>query len=145
MQIKGEYEITFLIQNMFNSYTMTTNNNNIVTDEGLNLILNILTEKSTDSFGDVYIGTNSTEASPLDTVSTFRNPVSLGNNRKLTDNVLTYEISTDGSILVGTCEIGIWSKSRTKLITRDVHDEYDVPTSTIIKIKYSLTLSNKTS
>ena len=145
VQIKGDYEITFLIQNMFNSYTLTTRNSNIVTDEGLNIILQMLCGKTTRKFGTVYIGDNSTDASPLDTVSTFSHPTQLNaSDIDVVENVLTYTINVDGSAINDTCEIGIWSDGDNPvLITRDVHDSYVVPSSAIITIKYKLTLSNR--
>lgn len=146
MEVKGEYEITITIQNMFNSYSLTTKNSNIVTDEGLNFILQILAKKTTSSFGEVHVGTNSNEASRLDTVSTFSHPLkSIPRDRiDVEKNKLTYVINADGSDIDGTCEIGILSDDEKVLITRDVHNPYDVPNSAKITIRYSLTLTNKT-
>ena len=54
-----------------------------------------------------------------------------------------YTITTEGRNITGTSEIGIWSNDESVLITRDVHDTYDVPDSATITLKYSLILSNK--
>lgn len=145
MQIKGEYEVTFLIQNMFHSYVLTTRDSNIVTDEGLNFILQVLGDKTTKKFGAVHVGKNDDEPTPLDTTSTFNSQVALNSYEiDVEGNTLTYSISTDGSYIDNTCEIGIWSDGTNPvLVTRDVHDRYDVPSSAIITIKYSLTLTNK--
>lgn len=144
IQIKGEYEINILIQNMFNSYEITTRNTNIVTNEGLNLILQILGNKTTKRLGEVHVGTNPTEPSILDTISSFSYPQAIPGSIDVESNTLIYNIKTDGSYIDGTREIGIWSDDNRVLITRDVHDTYDVPTSAIITVKYSLILSNKT-
>lgn len=144
MEIKGEYEIEILIQNMFNSYTLTIRNSNIVTNTGLNFILQVLGGKTNETLGEVHVGTNSTQASNLDTTSSFTSPVELPKTSiEVEGNRLTYIIHTKGEKLNGTNEIGIWSSEEDVLITRDVHDTYDMPNSAEIKIKYSLTLTNK--
>lgn len=144
IEIRGEYEITVLIQNMFHSYCFVEKNHNIVTDGGLNFIMQILARKTTKSLGNIWVGTNTTEPTPLDDVSTFQNATSLQHSSIQTyDNVLVYTITTEGRNITGTSEIGIWSNDESVLITRDVHDTYDVPDSATITLKYSLILSNK--
>ncbi len=144
MEIKGEYEIEMLIQNMFNSYSLTMKNNNIVTNSGLNFILQVLGGKTDETLGEVHVGKNNVEASYLDTTSSFTSPVEVPKTDiEVDDNKLTYIIHTRGNVLDGTTEIGIWSSGEDVLITRDVHDTYDMPSSAEIKIKYSLTLTNK--
>lgn len=145
MEIKGEYEVNILLQNMFSSYMFTEKNHNIVTDEGLNFILEILGGKTTKKFGHVHVGKNNAEPSPLDNYNTLNTPTPLNNDdMDVNGNVLTYTIECDGADIDGTCEIGICSDGNSKvLITRDVHDTYDVPSSAIITIKYSLVLINK--
>ena len=143
--IKGEYETSILIQNMFNSYILRTKNTNIVTNAGLNMILRMLIGDTDESLGSVHVGKNSTEASSLDTTGTFTQPVSLDDYTIEVDgNKIIYKINTNGENIDNTCEIGIWSNgTNPTLITRDVHDNYDIPNSAIVTIKYSLKLSNK--
>lgn len=145
MEIKGEYEVNILIQNMFNSYVFAEKNHNIVTNEGLNLILEMISGKTTEKLGHVYVGKNNAEPSQLDTYSTLKSPLPLTNDDiEIDGNMLTYTIECVGSDIDNTCEIGICSDGNDKtLITRDVHDNYDVPSSAIITIKYSLILTNK--
>ena len=145
MQIKGEYEVDILIQNMFHSYNIITKNNNIVTNEGLNFILQILAQKTDKQLGEVYVGTNTTEASSLDNKESFSSSAIKipSTDRTVENNKLTYILKTSGDKINGTSEIGIWSSDDNIVITRDVHDRYDVPDSAIITIKYSLTLTNK--
>lgn len=145
MQIKGEYEVDILIQNMFHSYNIITKNHNIVTNEGLNFILQILAQKTDKQLGEVYVGTNTTEASSLDNKESFSSSAIKipSTDRTVENNKLTYIIKTSGDKINGTSEIGIWSSDDNIVITRDVHDRYDVPDSAIITIKYSLTLTNK--
>lgn len=147
MEIKGEYEVNILVQNMFHSYVFIEKNHNIVTNEGLNLMLEILGGKTTKKLGHVYVGKNNAEPSSLDNYNTLNNPLSLNNdNIDVEGNTLTYTIECNGGDIDGTCEIGICSDGNNKtLITRDVHDTYDVPSSAIITIKYSLILTNKES
>lgn len=144
MEIKGEYEIEMVIQNMFNSYSLTMRNGNIVTNEGLNFILEVLGGKTEETLGEVHVGKNTAEASNLDTTSSFTSPVEVPKTDiEIDNNKLTYIIHTRGDVLHETTEIGIWSSGENVLITRDVHDTYDMPSSAEIKIKYSLTLTNK--
>ena len=143
MKIKGEYEVNILLQNMFGSYLFTEKNHNIVTDEGLSLILEMISGKTTERLGHVHVGKNSAEASPLDTYNNSLTPLT-NDDIIVEGNTLSYVIECDGSDIDTTCEIGICSDGNNKtLITRDVHDTYDVPRSAIITIKYSLTLTNK--
>lgn len=145
MEIKGEYEIEMIIRNMFNSYSLTIRDSNIVTNNGLNFILQVLGGETEETLGEVHVGKNTTEASPLDTLSSFdthavevpKTDVEVENNK------LTYIIHTTGDVLNETTEIGIWSSDEQVLVTRDVHGAYDMPSSAEIKIKYSLTLTNK--
>ena len=143
MEIKGEYEVNILIQNMFHSYRFTEKNHNIVTNWGLNLILEMISGRTTEKLGHVHVGKNSAEASPLDTYNNSLTPLT-NDDIEIDGNMLTYTIECDGSDIYNTCEIGICSDGENKtLITRDVHDNYDVPSSAIITIKYSLILTNK--
>ena len=144
MQIKGEYEMDILIQNMFNSYNIVTRNSNVVTNEGLNFILRILARKTNLEMGNVCVGTNTTEASAIDNIDSFT-PTAILEPKDIDveNNKLTYIIETSGTNINGTYEIGILSSDENIAITRDVHDRYDVPNSAIITIKYSLTLTNK--
>lgn len=145
MEIKGEYEVSILIQNMFHSYVFIEKNHNIVTNEGLSLMLEILGGKTTKKLGKVHIGMNDAVPSSLDNYETFNTPTPLDNYKiEVDNNILTYIIECDGADIDNTCEIGICSDGNNKtLITRDVHDPYDVPSSAIITIKYSLVLNNK--
>lgn len=151
MEIKGEYEVNILLQNMFNSYVFTEKNHNIVTNEGLNLILEMISGKTSKKLGNVHVGRNNAEPSPLDNYSTLDAPICkptplTNDDVAVNGNILTYTIDCNGSDIYNTCEIGICSDGNDKtLITRDVHDSYDVPSSAIITIKYSLILTNKES
>ena len=143
MEIKGEYEVNILLQNMFGSYLFTEKNHNIVTDEGLSLMLKMISGDTTERLGHVHVGKNSAEASPLDTYNNSLKPLT-NDDIRVERNALTYTIECNGEDIDGTCEIGICSDGNNKtLITRDVHDTYDVPGSAIITIKYSLVLTNK--
>lgn len=144
MEIKGEYEMDILIQNMFNSYNIVTRNSNVVTNEGLNFILRILARKTNAEMGNICVGTNTTEPSIIDNTESFTPTAMLQpKDIDVENNKLTYIINTDGANINGTYEIGIFSSDENIAITRDVHDRYDVPNSAIITIKYSLTLTNK--
>ena len=147
MEIKGEYEVSILIQNMFHSYVFIEKNHNIVTNEGLNLMLEILGGKTSKRLSNVHVGKNDAEPSSLDNYDTLISPVALPFNDdtiSVDGNVLTYTIECNGADIYNTCEIGICSDGNNKtLITRDVHDSYDVPSSAIITIRYSLVLNNK--
>ena len=129
---------------MFNSYSLTIRNSNIVTNNGLNFILQVLGGKTDETLGEVFVGKNSVEASVLDNTASFTSPVEVPKTSvEVDDNKLTYIIHTKGDVLNETTEIGIWSSEENVLITRDVHDTYDMPSSAEIKIKYSLTLTNQ--
>lgn len=145
MEIKGKYEVNILVQNMFHSYRFTEKNHNIVTNDGLNLILEMISGKTTERLGHVYVGRNNAEPSSFDNYSTLNSPLPLTNDDiEVNGNILTYTIECKGSDIDNTCEIGICSDGENKtLITRDVHDNYNVPSSAIITIKYSLILTNK--
>ena len=145
MKIKGEYEIDILIQNMFNSYNFKTRGHNIVTDGGLDFILQCCVNQQNQHFGDVFVGTNGDEPTLEDTINT----ITTDQNKKLSNgeivvanNQLTYTYSTTGTVLNGTREIGILSENKDVLITRDVHDRYDIPTDAQINLTYTLTISN---
>ena len=75
MEIKGEYEVNILIQNMFHSYVFIEKNHNIVTNEGLSLILEIISGKTSKKLGNVHVGRNNAEPSPLDNYSTLDAPI----------------------------------------------------------------------
>ena len=143
MNIKGEYEFTISIQNMFHNYKFITKNHNIVTDEGLILILKCALNQSEEFLGNVYVGKNDVEAKKSDTINTFKYPIALPHTSiDVTTNSIIYNILTDGENIDETTEIGIWGTDGS-LVTRDVHDRYDIPHSAQISLKYMLTLTNK--
>lgn len=148
MNIKGEYEIDILIQNMFNSYNFKTKGHNLVTNEGLDFILQCCLNLQNQHFGGVYVGMNDNEESLEDTIDTIR----LNPNKRLSDgdvsisnNQIIYTYASVGSVIADTSEIGILSENEDVLITRDVHDRYDIPTDAQITLKYTLTINNSES
>lgn len=142
IHIKGEYSITLTFTTMFNTYKTTTHNHNIVTDKGVEYIMGCLTTNNT--LGDVYTGTSTVQVDLSNTIDDFSILARLNENTKKTveSNTLTYEIETDGKNLDSTTEIGILSEDETVLITRDVHDTYNIPHGSVINIKYKITLTN---
>lgn len=143
MNIQGEYEINILIQNMFNSYNLIIKNHNIVTSQGLSFILQCVVNQSNAHFGKVHIGKNSDIATMDDTINTFSQSVELDSAPPVVENnQLTYTINTTGEVLNDTTEIGIWSDDEKILVTRDVHDRYDIPSDAQITLTYTLTINN---
>lgn len=142
IRIKGEYEIEILMQNMFNSYSLTMQDHNVVTDNGINYIMECLTTNKT--IGDVCTGTSTVQVDLTNTIDDFNIHSRLTENTKKTidHNTLTYDIQTDGKNLDGTNEIGILTEDGTILVTRDVHDTYNIPHGSVINIKYKITLTN---
>lgn len=144
MNIKGKYEFDILIQNMFNSYHFTIKNHNIVTKKGLDFILQCCINQQNKHFGNVCVGTNSTKPTIDDTVSNFTITKEFNDaNVTVDDNDLIYTIQLKGSDIHNTTEIGIFSENKDILITRDVHDRYDIPTDAQITLKYTLSITNE--
>lgn len=151
MHIKGEYWVNIQIQNMFHTYNIRINHHNLVTNQGVELIMKCATNTNNENewFGSVHTGKNNTPPTREDTVETFNTTGLPNENGELTTpkptiekNTLTYNISTDGSFIDGTSEIGVWSKDKKTLISRDVHETWSVPTGSIINIKYMFTINN---
>ena len=144
MNIKGEYEFDILIQNMFNSYNLRIKNHNIVTREGLDFILGCCINQNDQFFGNVFVGTNPAEASIDDTVDIFRKSKEFTDAEKsVENNQLIYSTALVGSDINDTTEIGIFSENEDILITRDVHDRYDIPADAQITFTYNLTIANE--
>ena len=143
LNIHGKYIINITIPTMFNIYNFTTTNHNLVTNEGLELILKCVTNTNDgEYFGYVHVGTNNRTPQKTDTIETFDEPNALENSTlDFNINQVIYNVTTDGSNLDGTSEIGVWSNKNT-LISRDVHDEYSIPHGSQINIKYIFTLTN---
>ena len=142
IQIKGEYSITLTIMNMFNTYKTTICSHNLVTDKGLDYIMECLTSNKT--IGDVCTGTSTMQLDLTNTIDDFTIHSRLTENTEKTidKNTLTYDIETDGKNLDGTNEIGIITEDGKVLVTRDVHDTYTIPHGSVINIKYKITLTN---
>ena len=142
INIVGEYELDINIQNMFNTYNLIIKNHNLVTEKGLEFILKCITNQTTERLGNIIVGYNQQDPSLSDTYDTFTNPQDLQNDPPVVEeNVLIYKATIDGSVLHNTTEIGILGTKNT-LITRDVHDRYDIPYNALITLQYTLTLSN---
>lgn len=140
MIIKGEYEFDITIQNMFHTYKLVTTNHNIVTNNGMVLILKCALGESEEYLGDVWVGTNSQDATVEDT--SLQDAVRLTATEKdFDEHILRYTISTDGGVINNTSEIGIIGTEGT-LVTRDVHDRFDIPSTAQITLKYTLMLTN---
>lgn len=143
--IKGEYEFHIIIQNMFNTYEFVEKNHNLVTDKGLELIFKCALGESDEHFGNIIVGDNITDPKPTDTYSTFTNPTTLETpSPSLENNMVMYELTVGGGDITKTCEIGIVGDAdeNPTLITRDVHDRYDIPPTAMITLKYMLMLKN---
>lgn len=145
MNIKGEYVLDIMFQNMFNTYNIRLRKHNLITHKGLDFILKCLVGKTNgEVFGDIRIGYNSNPASATDTIDTFQNPIRLVTDYvEIESNVMTFYATTTGDVLDGTREIGVWSSSINPIaISRDVHDPYNIPTTATITVQYSFTIVN---
>lgn len=150
MKIKGEYIFTIPFQNMFNDKSMNIKGHNLVTDEGVNMIMGCLNGSSNNVFGDVHVGTGQTTPSLTDTLKDFNDFKALNNEldastetkRTVEGGVLTYNIITDGGNLNNTTEIGVWSSEGDVLISHDLHDPFNVPSGSLITLEYKFTLTN---
>ena len=131
---------------MFKVYELVIEDSNVVTDKGIEFIFKCLFSDNTEHIGNVCTGTNTKEASATDTAEDFSLLWYLDDdvNIEIENNVLTYNIKTDGKKLDNTTEIGIMSdnKDSPTLITRDKHDRYNIPQGSLINLKYKLTLYN---
>ena len=143
--IKGEYEFHIVIQNMFNTYELIEKNHNLVTNKGLELIFKCALGESDEHFGSIIVGKNIEDPKPTDDYSTFNTPIHLTTpSPTLDDNMIIYKLEINGSDINETCEIGIIGDAdeNPTLITRDVHDRYNIPPTAIITLKYMLILKN---
>ena len=146
--IKGEYNIQLTIYNMFNSYSMSMDEHNIVTDGGVELLLNCaIQENNGEWFGGIHVGYGYVEPYATDTIDSFEVDDNQQHSLPIShitveDNTLTYDVVCDGQLLDGTNEIGIWSNTGETLVTRSVHDTYSMPTGSEIRLKYKITIIN---
>lgn len=144
MNIKGEYELNITIPTMFNSYNLMIKNHNIVTKKGLDFILQCCVNQQNQHFGNVCVGSRTAEATIDDTVNDFRIVNEFTEHKIVVENnELIYNIELQGHDIDNTTEIGIFSEDKTILITRDVHDRYDIPTDAQITLKYTLSITNE--
>ena len=152
MRIKGEYIITITLQNMFHTYqTVMCEGHNLVTDDGMELMMKCINGTNDGVvFGDVHVGTGINTPQLSDTSAEFTQFKTLSNDLDLTTkvertvekNTLVYDITTDGSNLDTTTELGVFSSDNETLVSRDTHEVFNVPSGSLINLKYKFTLTN---
>lgn len=149
MKIKGEYTYTILIQNMFHTYIFRTNHHNLVTDDGLELALKCMTGTNNGvTFGDVHVGTGTLEPQLTDTLEQFTDKEALNEANECEveivpeKNKITYNITGDGEKINSTTEIGVWSTDEKTLVSHDRHDQWNVPSGSLVSLQYTFTMTN---
>lgn len=142
MKIQGRYNIHINIPTMFHMYELELNEHNIVTDKGVKFILEKILDKNDEYIEKIIIGYGTSEPSPSDSFDIIQEPyMQEFDNINITQNELHLELLVGGDILNETSEIGLITNKQ-MLVTRDVHDTYDIPTNASVKIEYVLSLTN---
>lgn len=133
--IVGLYKFKITFQNMFNTYTISTNvNKNLITSFGEKFFTERWIDNTLGVLSKIVIGKGTNAPSKLDTSlinQTGELTTTITNN---TSNILL-TATVNGSELNDTTEIGVKNTDE-KLISRDVHKAIQVPYSSNITINY---------
>lgn len=142
MKIKGRYNIDINISTMFNNYKLILNEHNLVTNKGVEFIFNKILNNTDDYIEKIAIGYEKTKPTLTDTFDILKQPyMQKFDNVNITENEIHFELSMSGDKLNETSEIGLITNEKL-LVTRDVHDTYDIPVTASVKIEYILSLTN---
>lgn len=154
--IKGEYFFDISIFHMFGTYHIHTYNTNLITDNGISFFLNKwvvspsvtgINEDGTyqieDGFGYIgYIGVGTSNIAPSSDDTSLINQTTIFYDTKVSidNNQLVLNVTTKGSEIDDTCEIGVYTTNST-LVSRDVHTRYSLPDTSSVELKYVFTLN----
>ena len=153
VNINGEYVFDIYIPTMFHNYHITVKNHNMVVDDGIYFFLmKAITPLPTDEenfhnkygiIGYIGVGTGTSETDR--NMTSLESPSNIikykSSNVTLGDNQIIISCETSGGVLDNTTEIGVYTTTD-KLISRDVHDPYYIPSTAIIGLTYTYTLTN---
>lgn len=158
--LKGQYEYNIIIQNMFHTYTISYRNHNIITDEGLNFLVDKWNNEG-GNITQIILGTNTKKPSPDDTIETFNNPFIFNVDIHTNENSLVMStVNLNGEHMNNTREIGVIATNATQfeneeeiaedtettpkfiLVSRSVHPLISIPSTALININYKYTLTS---
>lgn len=162
--VKGEYNFNFKIFTMFDIFDVNIKNTNLITNEGMKFFLQRWYKTNYDYI--IYaigVGKSNTEVKRTDTslgipmqhLDDQGNPTyfyELDENDDESITLLSDEygvkmrINATSNDIASSREIGVFAKNsndETILLSHDVHDEYDLPSNTNLKIEYIFKLTNE--
>lgn len=160
ISLKGKYTISITYQRMFHTYTARYSSTNLITEKGLNYLVNKWNNEE-GQITEIIVGDNRDNPKPEDTIGTFTNwkrfeiiPHVEGNKLVMTNNNIS------GKQLNGTREIGVIAQvtnigmvdyedeimeeteSEEILVSRDTHPTITIPETSIISMEYVYTLTS---
>ena len=145
IDIKGRYKFDINFTNMFVNHTITYENHNLVTTEGLSFFVGNWADEQ-NIITKIIVGKNSKSPSMNDTINTFTQPFQFNVTSTVEDNKLTLtQTNLKGSRLNGTFEIGVIGlrENNTEvLISRSTHPIINIPPTCILSIEYIFTLES---
>lgn len=142
MKIRGEY---YFIINDGEEKTRTKTYHNLITDNGLEFFIKrIFTEEL--KIKNICFGKGTSTPSTSDESLDFETGATEDLKFKTENNELIIIAETIGEIVNETTEIGVSfvdENNNTYLISRDVHEELDVPSNAVITTKYSYIITQE--
>lgn len=142
MNIQGEYRLNINVPTMFGCFGMSICNHNIVTLNGTDFILHKIINETDDYIESLAIGKNSSEANVNNTIHDIIDLTKhMFEDSEVSSEKVTFYVTITGEYLTDTSEIGLLTRDNV-LVTRDVHDVYDIPSTATIMVEYTLILNN---
>ena len=146
IRLKGEYEFSINYSNMFMNQWVTLTYSNTITEIGIEFfITKILTSNEEDKIQEIIFGTELIGEPEKAQITNFENPYRKPINDITHDqNTITLFLSNiRGENVRNTTAIGVIGLLDNKqiLISNNTHNRINVPTTCIMNLKYTYTLT----
>ncbi len=132
--ISGKYRFKVQIFTMFSIYEITASYKNLITDNGVFFIIDTLINGDTNRIQNICLGNGNNAVSKTDT-DLYNQTAILNTEVSSEDNKIYLTSEITGETLNGTTEIGV-KTSNGLLVSRDVHEEIQVPVSANVTVNY---------
>lgn len=142
--IKGEYFFDIQICTMFDVYNIRTKNTNLITHQGIDFFLNKWVNSESNDVSEYigYIATGKGNKNPEKSDTSLNQDEHIFTNTKVEveSNKIILTVDSDGNVLNRSKEIGVYT-TKNRLVSRDVHETYYLPTTSTVKITYNIILN----
>ena len=148
MNIQGIYEFKIKIPTMFNTYELNIKDHNLITTKGFEWFINRWLSNDFRSIGEIAFGKSTNEYPTIDTLHLTDEVIIpyKDTDVKVKGTSISLSANISGETINDTTEIGVYTYNEKGLdnilLSQDIHDKYNVPTTSTVTINYTFTVTN---